>query len=151
MKKEIRIISLLNKSANRESLPNKIKYKGRIYFLYRAYGSYFVEGHPGEDNFRFLHNRNVQHYAVLNNYVEIIEDILDTKEKEYLSNVIRPFRDRVEYIKKNTLLNGKKEAIIINYTDNCYPNEIYFPSFEKGTMYKNMELNKEYTPDELGI
>ena len=28
------------------------------------------------------------------------EPILDDKEKEYLGNVIRPFRDRVEYIVK---------------------------------------------------
>ena len=79
------------------------------------------------------------------------EDILDAKEKEYLSNVIKPFRNRIEYIKKNALLGGKKETIIINYIDICYPNEIYFPSFEKGTMYKNMESNKEYTLTELGI
>ena len=79
------------------------------------------------------------------------EDILDAKEKEYLSNVIKPFRNRIEYIKKNALLGEKKETIIINYIDICYPNEIYFPSFEKGTMYKNMESNKEYTLTELGI
>lgn len=79
------------------------------------------------------------------------EDILDAKEKEYLSNVIKPFRNRIEYIKKNALLGEKKETIIINYIDICYPNEIYFPSFEKGTMYKNMESNKEYTLTELGL
>lgn len=79
------------------------------------------------------------------------EDILDEKEKEYLSNVIRPFRNRIEYIKKNTLLGGKKETIVINYTDIFHTNEIYFPSFEKGTMYKNMKPNKEYSFEELGI
>ncbi len=79
------------------------------------------------------------------------EDILDEKEKEYLSNVIRPFKNRIEYIKKDALLNGKKEVIIINYTDSCYPNKIYFPSFKKGTMYKNMEADKEYTLTELGL
>lgn len=143
--KTIKIIDLLNKSANRESLPKKIKYKGRIYFLYSAYGGYFVEGHPGEDEFRFLHNRNVQYYTVLNNYVEIIEEILNAKEKEYLSNVIRPFRNKVDCIIKK---NFAKDYIYVHLNNN---DSISLPFFEKGTMYKNMELNKEYSLEELGI
>lgn len=57
-----------------------------------------------------------------------IEDILNPKilneaERQYLSAVIRPFRDQVQSITK----------------------------FEDSTMYKGMELGKEYTLEELGL
>lgn len=74
------------------------------------------------------------------------EPILDDIEKEYLSIVIRPFREKVKYIvKRNTLI--EKEYIAINFKDNsgC------LPDFKKNTMYKNMELNKYYTLEELGL
>ena len=78
------------------------------------------------------------------------EDILDEKEKEYLSKVIAPFRNKVSFIKKGETVK-RKEFILVEYEDDAYPNTSYFPTFLKGTMYKNMELNKEYTLEELGL
>ena len=78
--------------------------------------------------------------------IKIKEDILDEKEKEYLSNVIRPFRNKVKYIQKD--YGCKTEYISIELKSNEYVN---LPYFEEDTMYKNMELNKEYTLEELGI
>lgn len=74
------------------------------------------------------------------------EEILDEKEKEYLSAVIKPFRDRVKHIEKGDYM--KREYILI-YIKNY--DIISFPFFEKGTMYKGMEEYKEYTLEELGL
>ena len=74
------------------------------------------------------------------------KEILDEKEKEYLSAVIKPFRNRVKYIKKVSF-NSEKEFIRIDLEGDY----ISLPNFEKNTMYKGMELSKEYTLEELGL
>ena len=84
--------------------------------------------------------------------LEEVKEILDAEEKEYLSNVIKPFKHKVKGIRKNEICNSgdnqKKEYIII-YIKNDYP--INLPNFKKNTMYKNMEINKAYTLEELGL
>ena len=80
---------------------------------------------------------------------EYKEPILDEKEKEYLSAVIRPWRDKVKGIFKTAY--NEYEYIVIEYYDNDYLQAIRLPLFEKGTMYKGMELIREYTLKELGI
>lgn len=81
----------------------------------------------------------------------IEKEILDEIEKEYLSDVIKPFRNKIKYICKKKLLcyhNYKgKEYIEINLK--YYP--IYLPFFKENTMYKGMEINKRYTLEELGL
>ena len=77
--------------------------------------------------------------------LEVEEPILDDAERKYLSGVIRPFRDDVKCILKYDAMN--KEWLIIKTKDCNMP----FPQFKKGTMYKNLELNKEYTLEELGL
>lgn len=77
------------------------------------------------------------------------KDILSDKEKEYLSAVIKPFKDKVDYVKKYSFENGEKESIGISFkNDNGY---FSFPVFKKGTMYKGMERYKKYTLKELGL
>lgn len=73
------------------------------------------------------------------------EEILDETEKRYLSNVIKPFRDKVKAIKK---ISYSREFIKI-YIKEDQP--AILPYFEKGTMYKGMKENKEYTLKELGL
>ena len=72
--------------------------------------------------------------------------ILDDVEKEYLSAVIRPFKDKVEYICKTADYDG--EYITIGMVKDS---TMLFPYFKKNTMYKGMEANKEYTLKELGL
>ena len=74
------------------------------------------------------------------------KEILDEKEKEYLSAVIRPFKNRVDYIKKFDI-TGKEFICIYLKTDE----DIDFPYFKKGTMYKGMKIDKKYTLKELGL
>lgn len=89
-------------------------------------------------------------------YIEDIVNpqILDEAERQYLSAVIRPFRDKVRSITKNQKMNGKEEYIDIDigfqFIDrNCFT--MFFPDFKSNTMYKGMELGKEYTLEELGL
>ena len=74
--------------------------------------------------------------------------ILDDVENAYLSAVIKPFRGDVEYIEKinHSCLNDKQYLRIELPGDYCT-----LPLFEKGTMYKGMEVNKRYTLKELGL
>lgn len=75
------------------------------------------------------------------------KEILSKKEREYLSNVINPFKEKVIFISKNS--NGLGyEYIEIAFINNLF---MCFPSFKKGTMYKDMELFKEYTLEELEL
>lgn len=93
--------------------------------------------------FKKLPNNYTGTIEVENGYI-IEKEILDKKEKEYLSAVIRPFRNRVEYIQKKDIGN---EFIEIELDDEFF----YLPYFEKYTMYKGMELNKKYTLKELDL
>lgn len=75
------------------------------------------------------------------------EEILDKAEKEYLSGVIRPFRDEVNYIRKNSV-RKEKEYLSFNFKDGDFTN---FKNFKTDSMYKGMKLNKMYTLEELGL
>lgn len=102
-------------------------------------------------------NQNwIRNYYLLENlligYTEIIKKpILDDIERRYLSNIIKPFRDRVVSIIKYDDYD-RCEYIAIKYRNiNGYTGRMYFPAFEKGTMYKGMKANEKYTLEELGL
>lgn len=82
--------------------------------------------------------------SAYNAWLEQEYEILDDVEKAYLSAVIKPFREMVEYIEKRTYTGKEYIAIVIKEDLN-----VSFPVFEK--MYKGMELNKKYTLEELGL
>ena len=81
--------------------------------------------------------------------------ILTEKEKEYLSAVIKPFRDRRVVIKKYEYPQNehKNECIQISveFYDKTGGETISLPIFKKGTMYKGLESNKCYTLEDLGL
>ena len=76
--------------------------------------------------------------------------ILDKEEKEYLSGVIRPFRNKVKHIVKwhhhDSALTDKTFIAILLNTES-----VSLPYFESNTMYKGMEPNKKYTLKDLGL
>ena len=87
---------------------------------------------------------------------ENIAPILTASEKEYLSNVIKPFRGKSQItIEKHVWAWGdEKECIIIWVSNADNPNIkdiIDFPYFEAGGMYRGMEADKEYALEELGL
>ena len=88
--------------------------------------------------------------GVLIGKYEIEKPILTDKEKEYLSNVIKPFRDKVISIYK--LDTENYECIVIKYRNiSGYTMTMCFPDFKKGTMYKGMEAEKRYSLNDLGL
>ena len=77
-------------------------------------------------------------------------EILDEAEKRYLRGVIRPFRDKVEYICKYHHTSVTNEEFICI----CFLNSnglMLLPYFKEHSMYKGMELDKNYTLEELGL
>ena len=74
--------------------------------------------------------------------------ILDNVEKAYLSAVIKPWKNKIKFIEKFEDTYDK-ERILIWIIGDC--RNIYLPQFEKGKMYKGMEVDKKYTLEELGL
>ena len=72
------------------------------------------------------------------------EEILTKEEKDYLSAVIKPFRNRVSSISKD----GPLEYITISLDGDDFA---ILPNFGEGTMYKGMKLAKKYTLEELEL
>lgn len=75
------------------------------------------------------------------------EEVLDAAEKRYLAGVIRPFRDKVKYIYKERVWSNDREFINIILKEDT----LDLPYFKKGTMYKGMQIDKNYTLEELNL
>ena len=83
--------------------------------------------------------------------IKLPKTILDDVEKEYLSAVIKPFRNQIKFIfKLTTYSNNREEYLAIVFNGNCL-RHMCFPNFKKNTMYKGMELEKKYSLEELGL
>ena len=96
---------------------------------------------------------NSANYAlgeILSGERKIKKPILDEKEKEYLSAVIKPFRDQIIYIVKLNDIDNQCIEIKLRGIDG-YVKYIFFPPFKKSSMYKGMELKKEYTLKDLEL
>ena len=82
--------------------------------------------------------------------IKIPKKILTGDEKEYLSAVIKPFRDKVSSIsKRSSDDNGEYIAIVIE--EKPHDTTMFFPSFDVDTMSKGMEIGKYYSLDELEL
>ena len=81
--------------------------------------------------------------------LKIQEPILDDAERKYLGGVIKPFRNKIKYIQKIAYVDYTKNQ----YLRFCMKNEPSWtmPLFEPNTIYKGMELNKQYSLDELEL
>lgn len=77
--------------------------------------------------------------------------ILNEKEKEYLSAVIKPFRDRIISIRKYRYNKDEYIGMYVNYYAETDSEMITLPVFKEGTIYKGMKLKKDYTLEELGL
>ena len=79
---------------------------------------------------------------------EAKEPVLDDVEKEYLSAVIKPFRKMIAYIVKAQDFDDGKQCIRIILQNG---DGMHFPYLDGDAMYKGMEVNKEYSLEELGL
>ena len=77
--------------------------------------------------------------------VRMTENVLTEQERQYLSLVVKPFRDEIQSI-------SKKEGTIWEwiYIKTKKDNST-LPCFEKGKFYKGMETGKDYSLEELGL
>lgn len=81
---------------------------------------------------------------LLSEYKELL---LTDSEKNYLSSIIKPFRDRVTYIGKISE-TYQRSFIEIGIERDM---EIILPSFMDCQMYLGMETDKKYTLEEPGL
>lgn len=96
------------------------------------------------DNASIVKVERPTHYKTV---FERKEEVLDETERKYLADVIRPFRDKVKYIYKGQEWGNIKEFIHIELKKDA----LDLPFFKKGTMYKGMEIDRNYTLEELGL
>lgn len=113
------------------------------------------------NNHSWIKNKDLFSDKFLNQEIEIeVPDILDKKEKEYLSTVIKPFRERVISITKHSfnkdlcfisiVIEPKKEIKHMLFEGEM--EEIFLPLFKKNSlMYQDLELDKKYTLEELEL
>ena len=81
--------------------------------------------------------------------------ILDDEEKEYLRKVIAPFRRKVKYIYKGTYATDSEREfiriVVIDKLASDFEDTCVLPDFKAGTMYKGMEINRDYKIGELDL
>ena len=96
----------------------------------------------------WIKNKDLYSDKFLDQEIEIeVPDLLTKEEKEYLENMIRPFKDKVKYITKYRDWGDKEYINIPIKNDIC----LSFPSFKQNKYYKNLEIDKDYTLEELGL
>lgn len=83
---------------------------------------------------------------------EYKEPVLDNVEREYLSATIKPFRKIIVNVSKHRFNNDLEYiAIRVKSLKEDEEENMCFPAFKIGTMYKGMELDKKYSLKELGL
>lgn len=102
-----------------------------------------------EDEICWINNKDIYSDKFLNQEIEIaVPDILTKEEKEYLSYVIKPFRDEIDCIFKHKNDMTFKSYISIKLKDKTY---IHFPDLKDNKMYAKMEIDYHYTLEELDL
>lgn len=97
----------------------------------------------------WVNHKDLYSDKFLDQEIEIdVPDILDEKEKAYLSAVIKPFRDRVNFIRKMSIPDCREQYLVISVRVCQF---FALPNFDKDTMYAGMEPDKKYTLEELGL
>lgn len=105
----------------------------------------------------WIHHKDLYSDKFLDQEIEIeVEPIFTDKEREYLHNLLKPFKDRITTMQLvSEIYNNDFAYLQISIKSVISPYDtkniefINLPYFETGTMYKNLEVNKPYTDDEL--
>lgn len=121
------------------------KFYGSNHFVLLKYYTEDLKDIDGEEENDIIKvERPVKYETVF----ERKEEILDETEKKYLAEVIRPFRQRIQFIQKRKEITEINPYLRIVFKDN---DKLVFPYITNKTMYKGMEVNKKYTLEELGL
>ena len=109
-----------------------------------------------DDADAWINHKDLYSNKFLDQEVEIeVPDILIKEEKEYLRAVISPFRYKVLSIKKLIYFGCYHKGYFINIkVDNKFDlfgvQNVQLPYFQDD-MYEKMEIDKEYTLEDLGL
>lgn len=97
-------------------------------------------------------------YYTSNSWEIYKEKILTDEEKEYLNNVIKPFKNKViSIVKKKSRLLPNKSLSFIQINIKCsndisiWYEDISLPTFTRDSMYKNIKADYEYTVEDLDL
>lgn len=102
----------------------------------------------------WINHKEMYSNKFLDQEIEIeTTDILDEAEKRYLRAVIRPFRNKVIYIRKYfyALSDAYSIEIYMKSVEGIFNTEYLRLPLFKNEMYKGMEDNKKYTLKELDL
>lgn len=106
-----------------------------------------------KEHFKSLDNNFSGKLEIENGFVikqEEKKEILDKAEKEYLENLLRPFKNEVETIRKFVhMYTPIAEYLTIEMKNGL--DTFSLPDFKENTMYKGMKRDKHYTLKELGL
>ena len=96
----------------------------------------------------WVNNKDLYSDKFLDIEIEVEETLLIKEEKEYLEGVIKPFKDKVEYIIKYYIDEDNEEYIYISIK-NDFPTQL--PCFKPNKYYKGLERTKRYTLKDLEL
>ena len=139
------------------TLRNRVKYRKSGNTIQTAYAIISLENftenlkdstNSNEDTDIIKVERPTRYETVYERVEEDKKEILDETEREYLKAVIKPFKNKIGTVCKVQVSSGDKEYLIIRLKNKDY---MTFPTFEKGTMYKGMKTNVNYTLKELEL
>lgn len=96
-----------------------------------------------------LHNDKNKYYDIIKIYKYYKRlDILTDEERSYLKKLIKPFRNRIDFIVKSKYKSCNKEYLIIGIKDEV---GIALPDFNINEYYSGMENDEKYSLEELGL
>ena len=81
--------------------------------------------------------------------IKLPKSILTKQERNYLLSIVKPFKEKVQHISKLSSKDGESICIDIRY--DWEEDSIMLPKFAAGTLYKGMEIGKEYSIKELNL
>ena len=103
----------------------------------------------------WINHKNIYSDYFLNQTIEVEGEILTNKEKDFLFSLVELFGEFGEVIalKKTRLILNEKNYLAIKLRNkiNGEIEDISLPDFKSETMFKKMEIHKEYTLEELGL
>ena len=145
--KNVHILVYLNDTVENA---NNYRYRLDIDDGYWCWSSSMLERVEDKKHFKSLPRNFTGTVKIKNGLItEIVKkkEILDKVEKEYLSSVIKSFKEKVTGIAIREFSADKCYLYIDIIGDDGFG----LPKFKQGTMYKNMQINRKYTLEELGL
>jgi len=94
----------------------------------------------------WIYHKDLYSNYFLNRVINIDELLyFDETEKEYLHNLLKPFKGKISYITKGMFIDTKEEYLAICIKNEDEEHLITLPPFDRGTRYVKLETNKVYS------